>query len=148
MPCFVLRQPNLLTIITNWYGVFEFPKQATTKNSALKRRLLKTEGSCPFLWPTCDCFILHPTKTPDDTCYLIYHKCLTILSKCVTSRYTNVKLAQGTVYARWTPPAPADKSAINGRSVWEPAASRRHLTSLIMNIHNKSQDFGCSVTLE
>lgn len=77
-----------------------------------------------------------------------YHKCLTILSKCVTSRYTNVKLAQGTVYARWTPPAPADKSAINGRSAWEPAASRRHLTSLIMNIHNKSQVFGCSVTLE
>lgn len=37
------------------------------------------------------------------------------------------------------PPAPADKSTINGKSTWEPAASSRHLTSLIMNIHNKTQ---------
>lgn len=61
------------------------------------------------------------------------------MSYNVSSRYTNVKLAQGTAYVRRTPPASADKSTINGESVWVPAASSRHLTSLIMNIHNKSR---------
>lgn len=122
-------------------------KQATTTESQERTKNLQSsetdysrQRDLVLYWPTCDSvFILRPTKTPDDTCYLIYrlYKYL-IMRKCVTSRYTNVELAQGTAYVRRTPPAPADKSSINGENVWVPAASSRHLTSSIMNIHNKS----------
>lgn len=61
MPYFVLRRLNLLSTLLQTDMEYEFPKQATTtKIPALKGRLLKTEGCCSFLWPTCDCFHLAP----------------------------------------------------------------------------------------